>query len=177
VEVDILFLWCNLLRRRARAMNLETARQFCLVLPHTTEEIQWGDHLLLKVAGKLFVIFALEPGGPVLSLKTTPERYVELVESGDFVPTSHNMWKYNWVSLERYEAVRDDELRDLLRGSYDLIYAGLPKKIRAELEGMPPQPKKVAKKAPVRKATKKTSAKKTVKKTNKATPFVKKASR
>lgn len=151
-------------------MNLETARQFCLLLPHTTEEIQWGDHLLLKVAGKLFVIFALEPGGPVLSLKTTPERYLELVESGDFIPTSHNMWKYNWVSLERYEAVRDDELRDLLRGSYELIYANLPKKKRAELEGTAPVPKRSSKRAPAPKGAKKTARRKSA-------PFVKKAVR
>ncbi|HVP64677.1 MAG TPA: MmcQ/YjbR family DNA-binding protein [candidate division Zixibacteria bacterium] len=160
-------------------MNLETARQFSLALPHATEEIQWGDHLLLKVGGKMFAIFALEPGGPVLSLKTTPERYADLVESEGVTPCSHNMWKYQWVSLERYDAVRDDELRDLLRNSYDLVYAGLPKKKRAELEGSTSVTKRTAKKAAARKSPKKVSGKKPAKKTTKAkaTDFMKKAVR
>jgi len=159
-------------------MNLETARQFSLALPHATEEIQWENHLLLKVGGKMFAIFALEPDGPVLSLKTTPERYADLVECDGFSPTSHNMWKYNWISLERYDVVRDDELRDLLRGSYDLIYAGLTKKKRAELEGVAPLPKKGAKKAGARKG-KKAATPKAAKQVSKkgTTPFVKKASR
>jgi len=158
-------------------MNLETARQFSLALPHTTEEIQWGDHLLLKVAGKLFAIFALEPGGPVLSLKTTPDRYAELVECDGFAPTSHNMWKYQWISLERYDVVRDDELRDLLRGSYDLIYAGLPKKKRAELEGLAPAAKRSAKKVAIQKPAKRTATPKAAKRAGNAKQSVKKVAR
>jgi len=160
-------------------MNLETARQYSLALPHATEEIQWENHLLLKVGGKMFAIFALEPDGPVLSLKTSPERYAELVECDGFAPTSHNMWKYQWISLERYDVVRDDELRELLRGSHDLIYAGLTKKKRAELEGLAPAPKKSSKKVVRAKAAKKAAAPKSAKKASKAKakPFARKAAR
>lgn len=116
-------------------MNLESVRQFCLALPHTTEEVQWENHLLLKVGGKMFAILALEPGDAVMSLKTTPERYAELVEIEGIEPCSHRMWKYQWLTVERYNVLRDDELRELLRLSYDLVYAGLTNKARAQLEG------------------------------------------
>ena len=118
-------------------MNLDTLRRICLSFPHATETLQWGDYLLLKVGGKMFAILALEPGGSVCSLRTTPERYFELVELQDVNPASHNMWKYHWVELERYDVLSENEWQELLRGSYDLIYAGLPKKTRAMLESVP----------------------------------------
>jgi len=53
-------------------MNLESTREYCLTLPHATEMIQWVDHLLFKVGGKMFAIMSLEPQENVLSFKATP---------------------------------------------------------------------------------------------------------
>jgi len=139
-------------------MNLESVRQYCLAMPHTTEEVQWENHLLLKVGGKVFLILALEPGDAVMSLKTTPERYAELVEIEGIEPCSHRMWRYQWVTLERYNVLRDDELRELLKLSYDLVYAGLTKKLRVRLEGAAPARKSAGR------TTKKASARKSARK-------------
>ncbi len=37
-------------------MNLAWLRTHCLSLPHATEQIQWGDHLLFKIGGKMYAI-------------------------------------------------------------------------------------------------------------------------
>ena len=71
-------------------MTNESIRDHCLSLPHATEIVQWGDHLLFKVGGKMFAIIDLE--GHSCSLKCTPDTYAELVEMEDIVPAGHNMW-------------------------------------------------------------------------------------
>jgi len=53
-------------------MDIEWVRRHCLSFPHATERVQWGDNLVFKVAGKIFAILALEPGGQFLCFKGTP---------------------------------------------------------------------------------------------------------
>lgn len=113
-------------------MNNDSIRTHCLSLPHVTEVVRWGEHLLFKVGGKMFAIIDLD--GHSCSVKCPPETYAELVEMEDIVPSSHNMWKHGWVTLETLSAVPDVRFRALLTGSYDLVRAGLPKGVRADLD-------------------------------------------
>ena len=142
-------------------MTNDSIREFCMSLPLATEEVQWEEHLLFKVGGKMFAIIQL--GGHRCNFKTTPERYAELVEMTDITPSSHNMWKYNWVTTETLTALPDAEFRGLLKKSYDMIRAGLPKKTQAELDaGKQPKLKKWVPKAKRAAAAKKVVAKKAV---------------
>lgn len=113
-------------------MTNDAIREHCLSLPHTTEVVQWGDHLLFKVGGKMFAIIELD--GHSCSLRCSPERYAELVELEDIVPSGHNMWKYHWVTLETLSALPDRAFRELLTAAYDIVRAGLPNKVRAALD-------------------------------------------
>jgi predicted DNA-binding protein (MmcQ/YjbR family) len=110
-------------------MTNESIRTHCLSLPDTTEVIQWGEHLLFKVLGKMFAIIDLE--GHSCSLRCTPETYGELVEMEDILPASHNMWKYNWVTTQTLSALPDARFRALLTESYEIVKAKLPRKARA----------------------------------------------
>ncbi len=115
-------------------MTNDSIREFCLSLPHTTETVQWGDHLLFKVGGKMFAIIELD--GHSCAFKCTPETYAELVEVEDIVPSSHNMWKYHWVTTETLTCLPDRQFKDLLVSSYELVRAGLPRRVRTELDGV-----------------------------------------
>ena len=117
-------------------MTNDTIREHCLSMPHATETVQWGDHLLFKVGGKMFAIIALD--GHSCSLKCTAETYAELVEMEDIVPASHNMWKYQWVTTETLGALPDRQFRELLTTSYGLVRDGLPKRVRAALDAGEP---------------------------------------
>ena len=114
-------------------MTNDSIREHCLSLEHATEVVQWGDHLLFKVGGKMFAMIDLD--GHRCSMRCSPERYAELVEMEDIVPSSHNMWKYHWVTLEALDALPDRELRDALTAAYQLVRAKLPARVRAALDG------------------------------------------
>ena len=114
-------------------MNLESIREFCLSLPHATEMIQWEDDLLFKIGGKMFAVAALEPRGVLLSFKATPEAFFELQEQEGVIPAPY-MARNQWLAIERWDALRDDELRNLLSTSYRLVLERLPKRTQLELQ-------------------------------------------
>ena len=112
-------------------MSVDFIRELCLSLPNTTEEMQWGDHLLFKIGGKMFAITSLGAEGVRLSLKSTPEKFYELTEIDGVIPAPY-MARNFWISLERWDVLRRSEIEGLVRGSYALVMAKLPKKKQAE---------------------------------------------
>ena len=126
-------------------MNIDQLRKFCLSLSGSTEQIQWTDHLLFKVGGKMFAITALEPSPVWLSLKANPEQFAELVERPGVIPAPY-LARAKWIALESRETLSHPELEALLRESYELVLAKLPEKARrAVAAGRPPISKKSAK--------------------------------
>ena len=115
-------------------MSVDFVRQVAMSLPHTTEQMQWGDHLLFKIGGKMFAITSLGPEGVRLSVKSTPERFYELTEIPGVIPAPY-MARNHWVALESWDALRRSEIEDLVRESYRLVFEKLSKKAQAELSG------------------------------------------
>jgi predicted DNA-binding protein (MmcQ/YjbR family) len=106
-------------------MSVDSIREFCLTFPDATENLQWGDDLCFKVGGKIFAIVSLD--NPRLCLKCTPEIFAELIEREDIHPAPY-VGRYKWVMLDRLDAVRGDELRELIRQSYEMVAAKVPGK-------------------------------------------------
>ena len=113
-------------------MNLDQLRKLCLSFPGTTEQIQWGDDLLFKVGGKMFAVTRLEPAKVWLSLKANPENFAELTERPGVIPAPY-LARAKWIALESADALPDTELAQLLRESYELVRAKLPRKISASI--------------------------------------------
>lgn len=113
---------------------VERVREFCLSLPGTTEKVQWEHNLLFLIGGKMYCIANLEPGmGPSkIAFKCTPEKFAELVEIEGVIPAPY-LARNHWVALTEIEALRQNEIRSLIRGSYGLVMAKLPKKTKAAL--------------------------------------------
>jgi predicted DNA-binding protein (MmcQ/YjbR family) len=107
-------------------MNVEAIREFCLAFPQAKETLQWGDDLCFKVGGKIFAIVSLD--NPRLCFKCTPETFAELIEREDIHPAPY-VGRYHWVMLDRLDAVRWNELRELIRQSYEMVAARTPKKL------------------------------------------------
>lgn len=112
-------------------MDLDTLRAICLALPDATEEVQWGNHLLFKVAGKMFCITNLDDANDT-SFKVPDAVYDELSVSETYIPAPH-MARAKWVKVARPAAVRLPEWKSRIRESYALVRARLPKKVQAEL--------------------------------------------
>jgi predicted DNA-binding protein (MmcQ/YjbR family) len=113
-------------------MNTPWVRRLCLSLPHTTESIQWGEHLVFKVGGKIYAIAALEPANAWLSFKTAPDEFARLTEIPGIIPAPY-LARAQWVALEAFDALPAAELERLIRDAYGLIFAKLPRKTQAEL--------------------------------------------
>ena len=93
-------------------MNIESLREYCLSLPGVTEQIQWGNDLLFKVGGKMFVAVGLgSEHGP--SFKCTPETFAELTARDSIEPAAY-VGRYGWVSPEKMNTIKDAELRELI---------------------------------------------------------------
>ena len=101
-------------------MNVDTIREFCLAFPQAEENLQWGDNLCFKIGGKTFVMLGLD--NPRLCFKCTSETFAELIEREDIRPAPY-VGRYQWVMLDRWDAVRWDELKELIQQSYEMVIA------------------------------------------------------
>ena len=118
-------------------MNLESLRAHCMSFPHATENIQWGADLVFKIGGKMFCVTCVEkPSAHAMSFKATPENFEQLIENEGVVPAPY-LARAKWVALERFDSLPAKELKRLVRESYDMVFATLPKKTQRELSGPP----------------------------------------
>jgi predicted DNA-binding protein (MmcQ/YjbR family) len=134
-------------------MDIDDLRRLCLAFPAATEHVQWGNNLVFKVRGKMFAVTALEPADLWLSFKVTPEQFAEYTEKPGIIPAPY-LARASWVGIESPTIIPSPELASLLRGSYDLVVAKLPRKMRETLaasqSAAPPRakPKRKGKKPP-----------------------------
>jgi len=118
-------------------MNTDWVRELCLSFPQTTEQIQWGEVLVFKVAGKIHALTVLQPAKTWLTFKASPEKFAELTERPGIIPAPY-LARAKWVALETKDALSPDELRLLLRESYEMVVAKLPKRTREALASRKP---------------------------------------
>ena len=120
---------------RNKNMNLDSLRAYCKTLPHVTEDVKWGDHLCFLIGEKMFCITSLNPAAPaVMTFKVDLDEFDELVEREGIAQAAYCA-KRHWVSVERFQHMRDAEIRERLAQSYELVKAKLAKKQLAELGG------------------------------------------
>jgi predicted DNA-binding protein (MmcQ/YjbR family) len=105
-------------------MNVDEIRKYCLSFPDATEKLQWGDALCFKVRTKMFAVIGLDQVR--FTFKCTPENFAELIERED-IHRAPYVGRYNWVMLDRLDALRRNELEDLVRQSYEMVAAKAPK--------------------------------------------------
>ena len=131
-------------------MKLEQIRDVCMSFPGATEQIQWGEDVVFKVAGKMFVVVGPAPGN-CFSFKCEEEAFHELTELPGIIPAPY-LARAKWVQIRPAECrLRAGEIETLLRRSYDLVVAKLSKKTKRALqEKMPKKTKARSRKARTR---------------------------
>jgi len=80
----------------------------------------------------MFAVMNLEPGATALSFKCSLDEFQELSERPGCLPAPY-LARAQWIALERLDALPAREVHRLLRQSYDLVVAKLPKKARESL--------------------------------------------
>jgi predicted DNA-binding protein (MmcQ/YjbR family) len=140
-------------------MDIEWLRTLCLSLPGTTEEEVWENDLTFKVAGKMFAHSVLIPAPVWLSFKASEGNFAELTERQGIIPAPY-LARAKWVALETKDALTPEELSRLLRESYDMVVAKLPKKTREALTSPKPSSRASSPKKPTKRKSKKSRPKK-----------------
>ena len=107
-------------------MHIDVVRDICRAFPGVTEDIKWGSDLVFSVGHKMFAVVNTERPHTV-AFKCTPESFAELTERDGISPAPY-MARAMWVQERSVGDVLDRrELAALLRTSYELVVAKLPK--------------------------------------------------
>ena len=113
-------------------MDIEQLRKLCLSFPGTSEQVQWEDDLVFKVAGKMFAVAPLEPARLWLTLKADPDEFADLTERPGIIPAPY-LARAKWIAIESPQTLPQSEATALLRKSYGLVVAKLPQITRTSL--------------------------------------------
>lgn len=117
-------------------MNPESIREFIIALPAVEETFPFDQQtLVFKVKGKMFALTDVDEFISI-NLKCDPERAAELREQHDAILPGYHMNKKHWntVLLDGYLA--DKMIKELIVHSYQLVVAGMPKKMQEEVREM-----------------------------------------
>jgi predicted DNA-binding protein (MmcQ/YjbR family) len=133
IAVNELFLFIRQLVYQ-KYMNLEELREYCLSLKGTTECLPFDDvTLVMKVQGKMFALIPLEGTQTSISLKCDPEKAIELREKFSAVVPAWHFNKKHWNTVIIDSSISKVQLCEWIQHSYQLVVAGLPKKLRDEM--------------------------------------------
>lgn len=114
-------------------MHIEGFYDYCLSLPGVSEDFPFGeDTLVFKVMGKMFALTNIETFESI-NLKCDPVRAIELRASFEEIKPGYHMNKKHWNTVSTTGMLEDDFLKELIKHSYDLVVAKLPKKDRDKL--------------------------------------------
>jgi predicted DNA-binding protein (MmcQ/YjbR family) len=111
-------------------MDIISAREFCISLPHVEETFPFDETILvLKIGGKMFALIALD-GEPSIALKCNPELAISLRERFPAVLPGYHLSKKHWSTVLLNDTIPDRTIEEWILHSYGLVMDGLPKKVR-----------------------------------------------
>lgn len=117
-------------------MNIEEYREYCLSLKATTEKLPFDEKtLVFYVMNKMFCLTNIDEF-KFINLKCDPEKAIQLRDQYPEVTAGYHMNKKHWNSVRTDGPIPDKLLKEWIKDSYNLVIAGLPKKVQKELENL-----------------------------------------
>ena len=104
-------------------------------LAGTTLSDQWGSRVA-KVGDKVFAVLNIDGDATRISLKCTEDSF-EILTALDGIEQAPYFAKRKWLAISSSADLPADDLRYYFQRSYDLVAAGLTKKLRAQLKITP----------------------------------------
>ncbi|HTK39262.1 MAG TPA: MmcQ/YjbR family DNA-binding protein [Patescibacteria group bacterium] len=111
-------------------MTQDALQEYLLSFPDTWLDFPFGDDVLVYKVGpkdspesKMFALIAKDSKPVRLSLKCDPQLAEILRETYESVQPGYHLNKRHWNTILCTGQVGDDELRDLMRHSYQLASA------------------------------------------------------
>lgn len=115
-------------------MDIESLREYCLQKKGVTESLPFGpDALVFKVGAKMFLLADLENAAS-FNAKCDPERAITLREEFEEISPGYHMSKVHWNTVSLRGRLSQEQLQELIDHSYELVYNGLTKKAKEEVD-------------------------------------------
>jgi len=112
-------------------MNIEEIREYCIKKKAVTESFPFDETILVfKVAGKVFLLMGIDSNPVQFNVKCNPEKAIELRENYSCVLPGYHMNKAHWNTILCNGIASQKLIFSWIDDSYNLIVAGLPKKVR-----------------------------------------------
>ena len=119
-------------------MDAGELRVCCLRFAGATEGHPFGEGVsVFKVAGKMFALSALERTPLEVSVKCEPLLAIDLRRSYPAIRAGYHLNKRHWNTITIDGRLADGLVRDMIEDSYDLVVAGLPRRMREQLGWAP----------------------------------------
>lgn len=116
-------------------MTRDDVLDLCAGLPGVVEDYPFGDGVaVFKVGGRMIALVSLEGSPGTVNLKCDPELALELRARYAAVHPGYHQNKRHWNTVELNGSVEDDELREMIDHSYELVVSRLPRAERARLQ-------------------------------------------
>jgi predicted DNA-binding protein (MmcQ/YjbR family) len=114
-------------------VDIEAFREYCLSKPQATEDMPFGEGVLVfKVGGKIFALASLDDVPARANLKCDPDLALELRDRYEQIRPGYHMNKKHWNTVEIESGIPEAELRKMLDHSYELVVQSLPKAKKAK---------------------------------------------
>ncbi len=114
-------------------MNIEEFRDYCLSFKSVEEKLPFDETtLVFYVKGKMFCLTDID-AFDYINVKCDPEKAIRLREQFDEVIPGYHMNKKHWNSIKTGGRLSDKQIKEWIKDSYDLVVAGLPKKLRESM--------------------------------------------
>jgi predicted DNA-binding protein (MmcQ/YjbR family) len=91
------------------------------------------DHIVFKVAGKMFALAALDEVPSAVNLKCDPDFALELRDRYEQVRPGYHMNKKHWNTVVLDGVIPDQEIRAMIDQSYNLVVKSLPRRQRENI--------------------------------------------
>ena len=117
-------------------MTRDDVLDVCARMPGAVEEYPFGDGVaVFKVGGRMFALVPLAGEPASMNLKCEPALALELRARHAAVRPGYHQDKRHWNTVELDHSIPDDEVREMVEHSYDLVAAALPRRQRDQLPG------------------------------------------
>jgi len=115
-----------ILQENSLEMNIESLRDYCLLKQGATESFPFGDDtLVFKLENKIFLLCRLT-NPDRFNVKCDPEKAITLREEYEEVQPGYHMNKTHWNTVYMNGKLSENQLKELIDHSYDLIWKSLP---------------------------------------------------
>lgn len=115
-------------------MTREDFNTFCAGLVATNHVVQWGNADVWKVGPKVFALCGWNDGKDAFTFKATDMAFMVLQDEPGIRPAPYLASRgMKWLQVYEEKGMSDADLREHILVSYDLVAAGMTKKMRADL--------------------------------------------